>query len=162
MVATFVEAASLLLVLAFALALGAQLFDTAVNVPVFFSDPPASVNEFLKHPIGRRVPAYFARLIVLTIAATLIALVACVAASGPAALVVAAACAVLYLALVFLFFIPANRKLGFLPPAAGATPAAPQAIARLVQHWRMWNVVRIVLQFAGLIAAVLAFAAAMK
>ena len=37
----------------------------------------------------------------------------------------------LYLALVFLFFIPANRKLGFLPPAAGATPAAPQAIVRL-------------------------------
>jgi hypothetical protein len=155
----FVDAASMLLVLVFALLLGAQMFDALVNQPVFFSDPPASVSEYLKQPTAHRVPAYFGRLIVLTIAATAIAIAACIIVAAPTALFVSAACAILYLALIFLFFIPANRKLGFLPQATGTPPAEPALISRLSRRWRMWDRIRIGLQFVGLIAAVLAVSA---
>ena len=35
----------ILLVVAFGLAFGGQTFDTVVNVPLFFGDPPASIKD---------------------------------------------------------------------------------------------------------------------
>jgi hypothetical protein len=155
----FVDVVSMLMVIVFALLLGAQVFDAAVNQPVFFSDPPDSVREYVKLATAHRVPAYFRKLVLLTMAATVLAIAACAIKMGPAALVVSIVCAIIYLALIFLFFLPTNRKLGFLPPVTGASPAEPQSIVRLAQRWRMWDRVRILVQFVGLLAAVLSVSA---
>jgi hypothetical protein len=154
-----VQAASMLLVLAFALLLGAQIFDAFVNQPVFLSDPPDSIRKYLEYATARRVPAYFRRVVILVIVATLAAIAACVAMRGPPALLVSTACAVFYIALIFLFFLPTNRKLGFLSAAPGTPPTDAQGIVRLSRQWQTWDRVRIAVQFVGLISAVLAFSA---
>ena len=156
-----VVAASFVMVIAFALLLGAQMFDAAVNQPVFFADPPNSVAKFLEYPIARRIPAYFIRLIVPTIGATGFALIVWLVRAGPTPLIVAVGCAVVYIAMIFLFFVPTNRKLGFLPAGPDAPAPAAETIRRLVRYWRVLDRVRMVLQFAGLVAAVLAVASAL-
>lgn len=148
--------ACIFMVLGFALVLGAQMFDTFVNVPLFLADPPDSIARYLANPVARNVPVYFARVIPIMIVVTVGALVANFATERSAALFVSVACATSYIALVFLFFLPANRKLGFLPPRAGSTAPDADTTVRIARQWRLWNVVRIGIQFAGLIAAVLA------
>lgn len=155
-----VEVASMLMAVVFALVLGAQMFDAFVNQPVFFSDPPNSVCEYAKLATAHRVPLYFTRLIVPMMAAIVVATVGCIADRGPAALFVSLICGILYVALIFLFFLPTNRKLGFLPPEDGARPVEPELIVRLTRRWRAWNRVRICLQFVGLVAAILAMSVA--
>ncbi len=155
----FVDAASILMVIVLALLFGAQMFDAVVNQPVFFSNPPDSVREYPRLVTAQRVPVYFRKLVVLTLVATPVVIAAWLVKLGPTALVVSIACAILYIALIFLFFIPTNRELGLLPPAGGSSRAEPELVVPLLRRWRMWDRVRIFVQFVGLMAAALSLSA---
>jgi uncharacterized membrane protein len=145
---------SWLLVIAFALVLGGQLLDTVVLVPIWASAPPQSLSEWMKSPAAARVPRFFARLLPVLLAVSVLGLaVALVLGLGDRrALALAGLCGILHMALIFVFFIPTNRALGFLPGAA----ADPSRWGELIQKWLFWNRVRICLDTVGLIAAVLA------
>jgi Domain of unknown function (DUF1772) len=149
------KAVAMLLVVAFALAFGGQMFDTFVNVPLYFGDPPASISDSLKWPTTQRVPDYFRRVVPLTLAAGIIGLALWITARPSAALLVSSSCALVYVGLIFLFFLPTNRKLGFLPLAAGeSAPTADESVL-LSRQWRTWNRVRLAVQLVGLVAAAL-------
>ena len=149
----FVYAVAMLLVIDFAALFGAHMFDTSVNVPVFFADPPNSIRAWMDMPVGKKVPGFFARFFVFSLVLTVPAIAACVVAQSPLALVVATACLVIYLGLIFLFFLPVNRKLGFLPPVAGASPPDAATIKIFTRRWRAVNRVRSAVHFIGLVAA---------
>ena len=154
--ALFADIAAILLVFGFALTLGAQAFDTFVNVPVFFSDPPRSIADYRTWPTSERVPLYFVRAMVLVILGILAATGALFVHRGSFALVAADICALVYIALVFLVFVPINRRLGFLP---GGKEAEAGDTPRLARHWRTWNAVRLFVQALGLGAAAVSLAA---
>ena len=145
---------SWLLVVAFALVLGGQLFDTVVLVPIWSSAPPQSLREWMKSPAATRVPQFFGRLLPVLLAASVFGLAAALVLGlrGRRALALTGLCGILHLALILLFFIPTNRALGFLPGSA----ADPSTLGQLIQKWLLWNRVRICLDTVGLIAAVLA------
>ena len=146
--------ASWLLVVVFALVLGGQAFDTVVLVPIWSSAPPQSVNEWMKSLAVKRVPAYFAKLLPVLFAASVfgLTLALILGLRDRQALALTGLCGILHLGLIFVFFIPTNRALGFLPGAA----ADPSMFGQLIQKWLFWNRVRICLDTVGLIAAVLA------
>jgi len=148
------NAASWLLVVAFALVLGGHVFDTLVLVPIWSSAPPQSVNEWKKSPAAARVGLFFARLLPVMLAASVfgLALALVLGLGDRLALALTGLCGISHLALIFLLFIPTNRALGFLPGAA----ADPSMFGQLTRKWLFWNRVRICLDTVGLIAAVLA------
>jgi len=146
---------SWLLVVAFALVLGGQVFDAVVLVPIWSSAPPQSVSEWMKSPASTRVAEkFFARVLPVLLAASVLGLAAALilGLSDRLALALTGLCGILHLGLVFLFFLPTNRALGFLP----GEPADPSKFGQLIQKWLFWNRVRICLDVAGLIASVLA------
>ena len=145
---------SWLLVIAFASLLGGHLFDTVVLVPIWSSAPPQSLSEWMKSPAASRVSLFFGRLLPVLLAASVLglAIALVLGLSDRRALALTGLCGLLHIALIFLFFIPTNRALGFLPGAA----ADPSRSGGLTQRWLFWNRVRICLDTVGLIAAVLA------
>jgi hypothetical protein len=148
------DGAAILLLVAFALTFGAQTFDTYVNVPVFFSDVPNSIGTYLNYTTAHRVPAFFARTGIFTIAATAVAIVVNVTVARSPALILSASCAVAYFAMIFVFFAPTNRKLGFLR-SGDVQPLSPEQAKRLSRWWQTMNFIRIGLQLVGLLAAAL-------
>ncbi len=149
--AMFATLSAIILIFAFALILGAQAFDTFVNVPIFFADPPRSIEDYLNGKIARRVPAYFVRTLGFMLVATIVCTIGAVRNNGPVTLFIAVGCAALYIALLVVFFIPANRKLGFLPGRRLA-PSRDEVL-RLVRMWQGWNFVRLLVLASGLAAA---------
>jgi len=140
------------LVVLFALVLGAQAFDAFVLVPLWSAHPPDSLDDFLQTPAAARVPRYFARLlpVLLIVSLAVLALLPLLRAAASNWLFVAAACGLIHVGLVAGFFIPTNRRLGFLPSASAATPSEKIA---LVHAWVRWNYVRLVLDLLGLVSA---------
>jgi anthrone oxygenase-like protein len=155
-IGSFVRTADLLLLVSFALAFGGQMFDAFVNVPVIFGDPPVSIAEWLKSPTAARTPGYFQYVIALALAAGAIGLVMWIATRPSTAILLSSLCAFAYVGLVFSFFLPTNRKLGFLAShgeGSEEAPHAPQELVLLASRWRMWNGIRLGIQFAGLVCA---------
>ena len=146
--------ASWLLVAAFALVLGGQVFDTVVLVPIWSSAPPQSLSEWKKSPAADRVSPFFARLLPVLLGASVLGLASALILGlrNRLALALTGLCGISHLGLIFLFFIPTNRALGFLPGESGDPSMFPQ----LIQRWLFWNRVRICLDAVGLIAAVVA------
>jgi Domain of unknown function (DUF1772) len=119
------------------------------------------VVEWLATPYAMRVPGFFKTVVsVLYTLATIALVVALV--TGPRmrrALIVAAVCALIHLALNLLIFLPTNLKLGFDPGGPGASNLDPQMVKMLMRRWGRWNFVRLGIETAGVIAALLAFKA---
>jgi hypothetical protein len=158
MLAFLVSAVSVLLAMAFAAIWGAQLFDTAVLVPVFASEPPKSLVEWLATPYPMRVVGFFRIVVPSVWVAAVIALVVAVATGlrMHLAMAVASVFGLVHMAMVVLIFIPTNRKLGFHPGGPSASSLDPQMVTTLVLRWGRWNFVRLGVETAGLIAALFA------
>jgi hypothetical protein len=158
MLGFLVSAVSLLLAMAFAAIWGAQLFDTAVLFPVWASEPPKSLVEWLPTPYPMRVVGFFRIVAPSVYVLAVIALVVAVA-SGlrmHVALAIAGIFGLIHMATVALVFIPTNQKLGFHPGGPGASSLDPQMVKMLIRRWRRWNFVRLGVETAGLIAALFA------
>lgn len=145
----------------FALLLGAHMLDTFVLIPHWTASPPESLETWLAHPQYPDVAIY---MVPLLVAALLVPAASFAAgmSDGPAARRwrgITAACAIAHVALVFVFFVPTNQVLGFLPSETAAAPAAAETIQLLVRRWQAWNGVRIALDALGLYAAVRAIRA---
>src|SRR5579872_627886 len=155
----FVTAASWLLAMLFAAVWGAHVFDTAVLFPVWASEPPKSLLEYQATPYPMRIVSLFRRLVpALFIVAVIVVLVASVTGLRTRlALAVAGVCGLIHMAIIVLVFLPTNRKLGFLPGRPGASNLDSQVVKMLVQRWGRWNLVRLGVDTAGLIAALFAF-----
>jgi hypothetical protein len=156
-----VSAVSWLLAMSFATVWGAHIYQVSVLFPVWASEPPKSVVEWLATPYAMRVPGFFRTVVSLLYTLATIALVVALV-MGPQmrlALVVAAVCALIHLALNLLIFLPTNLKLGFDPGGPGASNLDPQMVKMLMRRWGRWNFVRLGVETAGLIAALFAFKA---
>ena len=153
-----VSAISWLLAMSFAAAWGAHLYQVTVLFPVWASDPPKSVVEWLATPYAMRVPGFFRTVVSLLYTFATIALVVAVvtALRMRLALAVAGICALMHLALNLLIFLPTNRKLGFDPGGPGASSLDPRMVKMLIRRWGRWNFVRLSIETAGLIAALFA------
>jgi hypothetical protein len=153
-----VSAVSWLVAMSFAAAWGAHLYQINVLFPVWASDPPKSVVEWLATPYARRVFPFFRTLVSLLYTFASIALVVAVVTAPRMrlALEVAGVCALIHLAMNLLIFIPTNRKLGFDPGGPGASSLDPQMVKMLIRRWGRWNFVRLSIETAGLIAALFA------
>ena len=156
-----VSAVSWLLAMSFAAVWGAHLFDATVFFPVWASEPPKSLVEWLATPYPMRVAGFFRRLVPgLYIVATLAVVVAVVTGLRMRlALAVAGVCGLIHLAMIVLVFIPTNLKLGLNPGGPGASSLDPQTVKKLVRRWGRWNLVRLGVETAGLIATLFAFKA---
>jgi hypothetical protein len=139
----------------FALLLGAHMLDTFVLIPHWTASPPESIEAWVTSPQYPDVVPYLMPL--------LVALLLVPAASFAAGYRegeqdrrwrgIATACALAHLSLLFLFFVPTNQELGFLPSEAAAAQLAPEVARGLVRQWIGWNWVRIALDALGLYAA---------
>lgn len=156
-----VSAVSWLLAMSFAAVWGAHLYQVTVIFPVWASNPPESVVEWLATPYAMRVPGFFRTVVFLLYTIATIALVVAVVAAPRTrpALAVAGVCALIHLALNLLIFLPTNRKLGFDPGGPGASSLDPQLVKMLIRRWGRWNFVRLSIETAGLVAALFAFKA---
>jgi lysylphosphatidylglycerol synthetase-like protein (DUF2156 family) len=153
-----VSTVSWLLAMSFAAVWGAHLYQVTVLFPVWASDPPKSVVEWLATPYAMRVSGFFRTVVSLLYTFATIALVVAVvtALRMRLALAVAGVCALIHLALNLLIFLPTNRKLGFDPGGPGASSLDPQMVKMLIRRWGRWNFVRLSIETAGLIAALFA------
>ena len=144
--------------MSFAAVWGAHLYQTTVLFPVWASDPPKSLVEWLATPYAMRVPRFFRPVVsVLYTFATIAVVVAAVMGMRTLpALAVAGVCGLIHLALILLIFLPTNLKLGLDPGGPGASSLDPQTVKTLVRRWGRWNYVRFGVETAGLIAALFA------
>ena len=154
----FVSAVSWLLAISFAAIWGAHLFDTTVLFPVWASDPPKSLLDFLAAPYATRIGGFFRRMVPTLCVVAVIALVVAIAAGlrMRLALAIAAVCGVIHLTMIVLIFVPTNEELGFHPGGQGAASLDPQTVKALVRWWGRWNLVRLGVDTVGLIAALFA------
>jgi hypothetical protein len=154
----FVSAISWLLAMSFAAAWGGHLYQVTVLFPVWASDPPKSVVEWLATPYAMRVPGFFLTVVSLLYTFATIGLVVAVVTTlrMRLAFAVAGVCALMHLALNLLIFLPTNRKLGFDPGGPGASSLDPQMVKMLIRRWGRWSFVRLSIETAGLIAALCA------
>lgn len=161
MIQIFVSAVSWLLAMSFAAVWGAHLYQVKVLFPVWASDPPKSVVEWLATPYAMRVPGFFRTVVSLLYTFASIALVVAVATGlrMRLALAVAGVCALMHLALNLLIFLPTNLRLGFDPGGPGALSLDPQMVKMLIRRWGRWNFVRLGIETAGLISALIALKA---
>jgi hypothetical protein len=146
----------------FALLLGAHMFDTFVLIPHWTASPPESIQAWVESPHYPDVVPYLIPLLVALLVVPAASFIAGLRDGGPARRWrgIATACAIAHLSLLFLFFVPTNQVLGFLPSeAAAAAQVAPETVRSLVRQWIAWNWVRIGLDALGLYAAVRATAA---
>ena len=143
----------------FAALWGAHVFDTSVLVRTWTAEPPKTMLEFIATPYGTRVGRYFRILVPSLGLVTLIAAIVAIAADPRThlALAIVGACGLIHLALIFLFFIPTNVKLGLIPGGAGAASLDPQVVKTLVRRWVGWNYARLGVDTVGLVAALFAF-----
>lgn len=157
----FVSAVSWLLAMSFATVWGAHIYQVTVLYPVWASEPPRTVVEWLATPYAMRVPGFFRSAVSLLYTVASIALVLAVVTGlrMRLALVVAGVCALIHLALNLLIFLPTNLKLGLDPGGPGASSLDPQTVKMLMRRWGRWNFVRLGVETAGLIAALFAFKA---
>jgi Domain of unknown function (DUF1772) len=153
-----VSAVSWLLAMSFAAAWGAHLYQTTVLFPVWASEVPKSLVEWLATPYSMRVPGFFRRVVgVLYTVATIAVVVAVVTGLRMRlGLAVAGVCGLVHLSLILLIFLPTNLKLGLDPGGPGASSLDPQIVKMLVRRWGRWNFVRLGVETAGLIAALFA------
>lgn len=149
---------SWLLALFFAIVLGAHVFQATVLFPVWSSDPPKSLVEWLATPYPMRVPAFFVRLVssLYTVSSIAVLLAALRAVTPRLALAVAGICGLVHLSVNLLIFLPTNRRLGLDPGGPGAANLDPQLVKTLVRKWGAWNLVRLAVETVGFVAAVLA------
>ncbi len=145
----------------FAFLLGAHMLDTFVLIPHWTASPPESLETWLAHPQYPDVAVYMAPLLVaaLLVPAASFAVGFVDGAGSRRWRGITVACALTHVALVFVFFVPTNQVLGFLPSETAAAPAAAETIQLLVRRWQAWNGVRIALDALGLYAAVQATSA---
>lgn len=106
---------SWLLSMCFAVVWGAHLYQVTVLFPIWASDPPKSVIEWLATPYAMRVPGFFRTVVSLLYTFASIALIVAVVSGMRMrpAIVVAGVCALIHLVLNLLIFLPTNLKLGF-------------------------------------------------
>ncbi len=154
----FVSAESWLLAMSFAAVWGAHLYQVTVLFPVWASDPPKSVVEWLATPYAMRVPGFFRTVVSLLYTFATIAVVVAVVTGlrMRLGLGVAGFCGLIHLALNLLIFLPTNLKLGLDPGGPGASSLDPQMVKMLVRRWGRWNFVRLGVETAGLLAALFA------
>ncbi len=155
------RAVSWLLVMFFAVVWGAHLYYATVFFPAIASEPPKSVLEWLATPYAMRVPSFWRRLVpgLYLFASVAIVLAIALGLRMWLALAVAGVCGLIHMAMVTLVFLPINLKLGLDPGGPGASSLDPQTVKTLVRRWGQWNLVRIGVETAGLIAAIFAFKA---
>ena len=156
-----VNAVSWLLAMSFAAVWGAHLYQVTVLFPVWASDPPKSVVEWLGTPYSKRVLGFFRPVVSLLYTFASIALIVAVMTGVRMrlALAVGGVCALIHLTLNLLIFLPTNLKLGFDPGGPGASNLDPQTVEMLMRRWGRWNFVRLGVETAGLIAALFALKA---
>ena len=156
------SAVSWLLAMSFAAIWGAHIFQATVLFPVWGSDPPKSLLEWLAAPYAMRVAVFFQRLAPTLYIVAVIALVVAIAQGTQMrlALAIAAVCGLIHLTMIVLIFVPMNLKLGLDPNLKRGGPGAasldPQTMKTLVRRWGRWNLVRLVVETTGLIAALFA------
>ena len=161
MLGFFASAVSWLLAMSFAAIWGAHLFQATVLFPVWASDPPKSLLEWLAVPYAMRVAGFFQRLAPTLYVVAGIALAVAIAAGLQMrlALAIAAVCGLIHLTMIVLIFFPTNMKLGLDPGAEDPASLDPQTVKMLVRRWGRWNLVRLGVETVGLIAALFAFKA---
>jgi hypothetical protein len=142
------------LVLALGIQIGAGIYETRVTVPLWASDPPASLTEFHAQP---RKPDSGRRLwIILTPITSVIALFNLVMAfmSHEAIRgwwIVSSAATVAIVVVTFAYFVP--ELISFAKTAA----EPPTNVAPRIRRWVALNYVRAVILIAAWIAALVAF-----
>jgi hypothetical protein len=152
---TLTSAALWALVIALGLQTGAGLFETRVLVPLWSSDPPASLAAYLSQPIrpdsGRR---FWIILSPITAVISLLNLVLAILSTAPmrAWWIASAAGSVTVMAATFGYFVPA--LLSMARDGANTPPAK-------ARRWVVLNYFRAVLIVAAWIAALKAFSVAL-
>lgn len=161
MLEILIKAVSWLLALFFAAAWGAHLFYATVIFPVHAAEPTKSLLEWLGTPYAKRVFGFWRRMAsgLYTISSVALIVAVCTGLRARPAMAVAGFFGLLHMGMVLLIFVPINVKLGLDPGGPGASSLDPQAVTTLVRHWGRWNLVRIGVETAGLIAALMALEA---
>ena len=161
MLELLVSAVSWLLAVFFAAAWGAHLYQATVLFPVWASDPPKSLLDWLATPYAMRVYGFFRRLVpgLYTVASIAVVVAVVTGLRMRLALAVAGVCGLIHLTMILMIFLPTNLKLGLDPGGPGASSLDPQTVKMLVRRWGRWNLVRLGVETVGLIAALFAFKA---
>jgi hypothetical protein len=152
---------SFLLAMFFAAAWGAHLLWATVFFPPTAAKPPQSLFDWLATPYAPRLPRFWFVVVscLYTFALVGIIVAAITGVRTRPALAFASVCGLLHSGMVFGIFVPINLKLGLDPGGPGARSLDAAAIKMLLRRWGGWNFVRIGVETAGLIAALLAFKA---
>lgn len=137
MVAFFGSALSWLLAMYFAAVWGAHLLQATVLFPVWASDPPKSLLEWLATPYAMRVGPFFRRLVpgLYIVAAVAVVVAVVTGVRMQLALAVAGVCGLIHLTMIVLIFLPTNMKLGLEPEAKSPSSLDPAVVKRLVRRW---------------------------
>jgi hypothetical protein len=142
------------LVIALGIQAGAGIFETRVLVPLWSSNPPASVREFFGQPLrpdsGRRLWIFLSPLTAIISVANL---VLALGSSAPwrAWWLAAAGCSVAVMAATFAYFVPQLLSLARIDDAF---------VVVRTKRWVILNYLRAVVLLVGWIAALKAFASA--
>jgi hypothetical protein len=153
-----VSAASCLVAISFAAVWGAHIYQVSVLFPVWGSELPNSLVEWLATRYAMRVPGFFRTVVSILYTFATIALIVAIVTGlrMHLDLAVAGVCGLIHLALNLLIFLPTNLKLGLDPGGPGISSLDPQMVKILFRRWGRWNFVRLGVETAGLIAALFA------